>query len=331
MSASETVPPAGVRSRRAKTGERFALVAAWALVIVVFGLLKPDTFMTAANFQTIFGSQSVLAVLALALIPPLVAGDYDLSVGSTMGLSGMLIAVLNVQHGWPIGLAILAALTAAVIVGLCNGAFIVFLGVDSLIATLGSGTVLTGIVLWMSDSATITGVSDTLVNAVIATKLFDISLVFYYALLIAVGMWYVLEFTTLGRRLLFVGRSRTVARLSGIRVGRMRIGALVASATLAAVAGALYAGTTGAADPTSSQTYLLPAFAAAFLGATCIAPGRFNPWGALVAVYFLVTGITGLQLLGASSYVQDLFYGGALLCGVGASQLIAGRVPKQTT
>ena len=330
MSAAEaTSPKTGWRG--ARNAERFALIGAWILVIVVFGYAKPDTFMTTANFQTIFGSQSVLAVLTLALIPPLIAGDYDLSVGSMMGLSGMLIAVLNAQHGWPLALAILVALAAAVLVGLFNGAFIVYLGVDSLIATLGSGTVISGLVLWLSGSATVTGVSKTLVEAVITTKLLGISLVFFYALALGAAMWYVLEYTTLGRRLLFVGRGRTVARLSGIRVGRMRIGALVSSAMLAAVAGMLYVGTTGAADPTSSETFLLPAFAAAFLGATCIYPGRFNPWGALVAVYFLVTGITGLQLLGASSFVQNLFYGGALLAGVGASQLIAGRVPKQTT
>lgn len=317
--------------RRARNAERYALIVAWILVIVAFGFAEPDTFMTAANFQTIFGSQSVLAVLTLALVPPLLAGDYDLSVGSVMGLSAMLIAVLNGQHGWPLALAILVGLVAAVIVALVNGAFIVYLGVDSLIATLGSGTVASGLILWMSDSNVVTGVSKTLVEAVISTKLFGISLVFFYALIIGLVMWYVLEYTTLGRRLLFVGRGRTVARLSGISVGRMRVGALIASALLAAVAGALYVGTTGSADPTSSQTYLLPAMAAAFLGATCITPGRFNPWGALVAVYFLVTGITGLQLLGASSFVQDLFYGGALLAGVGASQLIAGRVPKQTS
>jgi ribose transport system permease protein len=324
-------PAATGKRRKTRTAERFALIVAWILVIVVFGFAEPDTFMTTANFQTIFGSQSVLAVLTLALIPPLLAGDYDLSVGSVMGLSAMLVAVLNAQHDWPLGIAILAALAAAVIVALVNGAFIVYLGVDSLIATLGSGTVVSGLILWMSDSNTVTGVSKTLVKGVISTKLFGISLVFYYALIIGLVMWYVLEYTTLGRRLIFVGRGRTVARLSGIPVGRMRIGALIASASLAAVAGALYVGTTGAANPTSSQTFLLPAMAAAFLGATCITPGRFNPWGALVAVYFLVTGITGLQLLGASSFVQNLFYGGALLAGVGASQLIAGRVPKQTT
>jgi len=328
-------PPDTIRDERRrqafKHAERFALVAAWLLIIVVFAIAKPDTFMTAANFQTIFGSQSVLAIVALALLTPLLAGDYDLSVGSMMGLSGMLVAILNAQHGWPLAVAVAVALGAALIVGLVNGFFIIYLGVDSLIATLGSGTVISGLILWMSNSATVAGVSPDLVSAVIETKLLGVSLVFFYALAIAIVLWYVFAYTTLGRRLLFVGRGRTVARLSGIPVGRIRLGALVTSAIIAAIAGIFYVGTTGAADPTSSASFLLPAIAAAFLGATCITPGVFNAWGTLVAVYFLVTGITGLQLLGASSFVQDLFYGGALLLGVGASQLIAGRVPKDTT
>jgi ribose transport system permease protein len=318
-------------SRWWRNSERFALLGVWAIVVVLFGYLRPDTFLTSENFQTILGSQSVLAVLTLALLPPLLAGDYDLSVASMQGLSAMTIGVLNVQHGWPIGAAIALALALGGVVGLVNGFFVVYLGVNSLIATLGSGTILSGIVLWISNSFSITGISAALVNAVVTTKIFSISLVFYYAVGLAGLMWYVFEYTALGRRLLFVGRSRTVSRLSGVRVGRIRVGALVVSGTVAAFAGALYVGTTGAADPTSSNSFLLPAFAAAFLGATCIKPGRFNPVGALIAVYFLVTGITGLQLLGAQSYVQDLFYGGALLAGVGASQLIAGRVPKETT
>jgi ribose transport system permease protein len=311
--------------------ERVALLAVWLLVILAFSIAKPETFMTVANFRTIFGTQSVLAVLALALLPPLLAGDYDLSAGSMMGLSSMLIATLNVHEAWPIGLAIGATLFAAVAVGLVNGFFVVYLGVESLIATLGVGTVLGGIVLWISGSATVTGVSDLLVDAVIRTRLFGIALVFYYAVILAAVMWYLFEYTTLGRRLLFVGCSRTVSRLSGINVAQTRVGALVASAIIAALAGVLWTGSTASADAVSSRTFLLPAFAAAFLGSTAIVPGRFNPWGTLVAVYFLVTGITGLQLLGASSFVQDLFYGSALLCGVGVSQLIAGRAPKRAT
>ena len=96
--------------------------------------------------------------------------------------------------------------------------------------------------------------------------------------------------------------------------------------TIGAAAGVLYAGTMGAADPTSGLSFLLPSFAAAFLGATAILPGRFNPWGSLVAVYFLVTGITGLTLLGVESYVPNLFQGGALILAVVLSQLVRRRV-----
>lgn len=85
---------------------------------------------------------------------------------------------------------------------------------------------------------------------------------------------------------------------------------------------------TGSADPLSGLTYLLPAFAAAFLGATSINPGRFNAWGSVVAVYFLVSGITGLTILGVDTYVQNLFYGGGLVIAVALSQLVRKRQPQ---
>jgi ribose transport system permease protein len=309
--------------------QRLALPAAWLLLILGFGAANPGTFLTASNFQTMFGSQAVLLVLTLALIVPLTGSDYDLSVASVMTFSAMLIAILNVQHHWPVGAAILVALAIGALVGLVNGSLIIFFGIDSLIVTLGMGTVLAGMTLWISHSATISGVSASLVDAVVSYRLFGVSLAFYYGLLLCLAIWYVFEFTAIGRRLLFVGRGRSVARLSGVRVGGMRIGALIASGTIAAFAGVLYVGTTGGADPSSGPSFLLPAFAAAFLGATSIVPGKFNPWGTLVAVYFLVTGITGLQLLGVETFVQQLFYGGALLCAVALSQLARGRVPLE--
>lgn len=309
--------------------QRIALPIAWLALIALFGVLSPDVFLTLANFQTMFGSQAVLLILTLALIVPLTAGDYDLSVAGTLGFSAMLIAVLNAQHDLPILWAVLLALAAGAVIGLVNGTLMIFFGIESLIVTLGMGTVLSGLTLWISDSATISGVSVHLVDAVIATKVAGISLAFYYGLGLCILLWYVFEFTAVGRRLLFVGRGRSVSKLSGIRVPRVRIGAMVVSGVMAAFAGVVYAGTTGGADPSSSASFLLPAFAAAFLGATSIMPGRFNPWGTLLAVYFLVTGITGLQILGAQSFVQQLFYGGALLCAVALSQLTRGRVPLE--
>ena len=186
-------------------------------------------------------------------------------------------------------------------------------------------TFIAGVILWISNSQTVSGISDTLINVVVVDRFLGIPLEFYYGIALGLIMLYVFEFMPIGRRLLFVGRGRSVARLSGIRVSRLRWGALVASGLISAFAGVLYAGTLGSTDPTSSLSFLLPAFAAAFLGATTIMPGRFNPLGSIAAVYFLVTGITGLQLLGVQTFVQQLFYGGALILAVALSQLARRR------
>jgi ribose transport system permease protein len=309
--------------------QRLALPAVWVLVIALFGALEPDTFLTTANFQTIFGSQAVLALVTLGLLLPLTAGDYDLSIGSVLSLTAMVTAVLNVNEGWPVGLAALAGLACATLVGVVNGALVVLLDLDSFVTTLGTGAFVSGVVLWISGSETVGGISDALVTPISKWELLGIPLAFWYGLVLCGGLWYALEFTPLGRRLLFTGRGREVARLSGVRVGRARFGALVAAAAIAGLAGVLYVGTNGGADPSSGADFLLPAYAGAFLGATSLAPGRFNPWGALMAVYFLVTGVTGLQLLGVESFVQQLFYGSALVLALAVSRLAKG-LPRIT-
>jgi ribose transport system permease protein len=305
--------------------ERLALLLVWAATIALFGALRPDSFLTWSNFATILGSQSVIVVIALGLIVPLTAGDYDLSIASNLTFAATILAVLNVNHGLPIAVAIAAALAAGLAVGLVNGFFVLYFRMNSLIVTMGVGTFAHGLTLWLGDQQTISGVSDRLVNAVIVDRFLGVPLGFYYALILCAILWYVLSYTALGRRLLFVGRGRDVARLSGIAVDRVRLGGFVCSGLMGAIAGILYVGTTAAADPSSGLTFLLPAFAAAFLGATSINPGRFNPWGTIISVYFLVTGITGLSILGVSTFVQDLFYGGALVIAVTLSQIVRGR------
>ncbi|MGO8059448.1 ABC transporter permease [Rhizobium johnstonii] len=306
-------------------GERYGLLIAWVIVIVAFGLMRPTTFLSWANFSTIFGSQAVLVVLTLGLIVPLTAGDYDLSIAGNLTLSSMTIAVLNVYLGWPIVVAVLVALCIGLVIGAVNAFIVLYFRINSLIVTLGMGTFLHGITLWISGSNTISGIDFAITKAVIVTRLFGIPLAFYYALIVAAIIWYVFSFTAAGQRLLFVGRGREVARLSGIRVGQVRAATFLVSGFLGSLSGVLFVGSLGAADPNSGLSYLLPAFAAAFLGATSIAPGRFNPIGSVIAVYFLVTGITGLSILGISTFVQDLFYGGALVIAVCLSQLVRGR------
>lgn len=325
MPMRATHSSAPLRKALVEWAERLGLFLAWAATIAIFGMIAPETFLTWANFSTILGSQAVLVVLTLGLLVPLTAGDYDLSMASVLTLSSMMIAVLNVNHQIPIGIAVGVALAVGLLTGFVNGFFILYFRIHSLIVTLGIGTFLHGITLWISDSMTISGISPALVNAVIVWRFLGVPLEFYYAMAVCIAIWYVFSYTAMGRRVLFVGRGREVARLSGIHVDGVRWGALISSGFLSSLAGVLYAGTTGAADPSSGLTYLLPAFAAAFLGSTSIEPGRFNAWGATIAVYFLVTGITGLSILGVRTFVQDLFYGGALVVAVALSQIVRGR------
>ena len=191
--------------------------------------------------------------------------------------------------------------------------------------TLGSTSLMSGIVQWITNSSTIGGIDNGLINAAVGYRLFGMPYAFYYALVAALLLWYVFDYTPLGRRLLFVGRGREVARLNGIAVDHVRVGALVMSGVLSSAAGIVYAGVLGSADPYSGLNFLLPAFAAAFLGATTIQPGRFNPWGTIVAVYFLATGITGLSMLGIPLWVTNVFNGAALILAVTISQITRGR------
>jgi ribose transport system permease protein len=331
-SLADDAPPAIEPQRTSRAAKMlstavgtYGLILAWLVVIVLFGVLRPHTFATSANAANILGSQAVIAVLTLGVLIPMTTGDFDLSVASNLTLAAMITAVLNVNEHWPILAAIVVAIAVGTGIGVLNGILTTWLGIDPFIVTLGTGTFANGVTLWISGSNTISGMSGGLVRAVVGTHLFTVPIEFYYGLALCALIWWIFEYTRTGRLFLIVGHGRNVARLSGIRVGRIRIIALGSAGLVAACAGVLYAGNSGAADPTSGTQLLLPAFAGAFLGATVIKPGRFNAWGSFVAVYFLVTGITGLQMIGVASFVQDLFYGGALVIAVGLSRLARRR------
>jgi ribose transport system permease protein len=303
--------------------DRYGILIAWAIVIAVFGVLEPDTFLTTGILNAILGTQAVLLMLALGVMIPLTVGEFDLSVAGTLGLSYVLIGYLTINHHWPLEASILVALATGVVVGAVNAFFIVGLGVESIIVTLGMGTVLLGI----SNAflvGPVVGLPSGFVSAIGDTQLLGVPIRFYFGLALTVIVWYVYSFTPLGRYMFFVGTNRSVARLVGIRVTAIRIGALMTSALVASVTAVVLAGATGAADASTANGYLLPMFAAVFLGATTITPGRFNAWGTLIAVYFLTTGVTGLELQGLTGWVEQVFYGGSLVIAVALSRL-AGR------
>jgi ribose transport system permease protein len=316
--------------------ERYAIIGIWILLIAGFAIIDNSVygssrFLSWNNFATMFGTQGVLVLLTLGLLLPLTAGDFDLSIAATMTLASLVAAILISAHGTTTPLAVLAGLAVGVVIGAANAFFVLYFRIHSLIVTLGMATLIVGIAKWISGSRTISifGANPTLIEWVNQTRFLNVSMSFWYALMVCVAMWYFLEYTTQGRKLLFVGRAREVARLAGIRVDAVRAWAFIGSGFIAALAGILAVGVNGSADPSSRIGLLLPAFAAAFLGATSIVPGRFNPWGSFIGVFLLATGISGLQIFGIPNLVQDLFYGGGLIVAVAASQLVRRRRPME--
>ena len=325
-----TSAKAPAAARRNLGLDRFAILFVFALLIIGFGIARPSTFLSVGDLDNILGQQAVLFILVMAVLLPTLMGDFvDLSLGASAGLSAMTLAVLNAQHGVPVGLAALGALGAALAVGLINVYFVVYFDNDPFIVTLGTMTVVQGIIYIISGSNSVGTVSVSLSNWIFNDSFLSIPLEFYYGLAIFLVVWYVLSFTPVGQKALVIGQSREVARLTGVRVNRQRSWAFIIAAGIAGIAGIAYAGTNGTVDPTAGSALILPAYAAVFLGATAIKPGRINPVGALVAVYFLATGTAGLEVLATQSYIQQIFYGAALVAAITIPKVTRRRIFKR--
>jgi ribose transport system permease protein len=318
--------PQGVAALLAKLGlGRFSGVILLGVFIVIFGLWVPSTFLTSTTITAILSAQAITAVVALAVLVPLAGGAYDLSVGSGVSLTGLVCGLLMTSrpHLSPL-LAIVATLGVGILIGVFNGALVAGVGVNSFIATLATSSVLIGLSSLLASGAYVGPFPSGFTHLTSPSPL-GIPMVAIYVLALGFAVWYVLEHTPVGRRLYATGTKPDAARLAGVRTRLYVFWSLVACGLGAAVAGVLLASSLNSVNETTGSTYLLPAYAAAFLGTTQLKVGRFNVWGTLLAIVLLGTGIQGLQLVGANVWVTNVFYGLALIGAVSVSVLIERR------
>jgi ribose transport system permease protein len=301
-------------------------------MIILFSFLAPETFPTIDTVRIVLNNQAITAILAIGLTIPLAAGAIDLSVGSQLGLGAILVAwLLSAQDLGP-WLSIALTLVVGGLVGVVNGLLIVKGRISSFITTLGVSSVLIALISWISKDSQILDLGSDFQS--IATKqVFSIPLVVYLMAVIGLCVWYVLDNTHVGRAVYATGGNIEAARLSGVRTGSVVVLSLASAGVLAATAGVLLSSTLATGDPTVGPGYLLPAFAAAFLGSTQFRDGRFNILGTVVAVYVLAIGVKGLQLSGAPVWIPELFNGVALLVAVAVNrrQGAAARRPRFRT
>jgi ribose transport system permease protein len=302
--------------------EQIGAVYVLVLIIILFSLLEPSLFPTTATLKTVLNGNAIAALAGLALIVPLATGVFDLSIGYTMALVSVVIAWLIVEHGMSTPLAVVIAMAMALAVGLINGLVVVVLGIDSFIATLGTGSILAAVNLLISHGITVTSAHlNQSLGKVATTNIIGLQTPVYVALVVALLLLWLLERTVTGRRLYATGFNEQAARLAGVRTKRLRFIGLMCSALIAGLAGLLLTAQTGAGNPEIGQSYLLDAFAVAFLGATQIRSGRFNPIGTLIGVLVLGTGTAGLTLIGAEAWTLNLYTGVVLLVALALTKL----------
>lgn len=306
--------------------ERYGLVLLFAIVFVAFASLwdYPATFRSSDNLHQVLRSQAIPAILALASILPLVCGQFDLTVGSVAGMSAITVAGAITDHHTSLAVGVVLAVGIGLVIGLLNGLLIAYVGVNSLIATLGVGIAVSGLIEWYAGGRSILIEPTSGLAKVGSSNWFGVPSLVYFVAAFAVVSYYLLQHTPLGRYLHSIGSNATAAHLVGLNVRQLTLLAFVLSALVSSVAGVLYLGAIGSASASGGGIPLtLPALVAVFLGATTIKPGRFNVLGTLVAVYLLAFALSGLSLNGVESWVQNLVTGTGLVLAVTLSTLAA--------
>lgn len=321
-------PKYGRRTLGTRLGvDRYSGLYVWFALIVLFSVLEPDAFMTFANARTVSADAAITAVVALGATVALASGAFDLSIGGSMTWGIVGVCWLQSVHGVPPGLAILIVLLSCLVIGAINGLIVVRLHVEPIITTMGTTAIVAALAFWRQDGMSIvTGIPEEFKDLGRGDILGVPSTAVYLAV-IAAALWYFMAHTPVGRYLYALGGNQEAARLAGLRVDRLTVLAFVISATVAGLAGILLAAKVGSAGINQGSQYLLPAFAAAFLGSTQIRPGRFNIMGTLVAIYLVVTGTKGLQLVyPGQPWIKELFTGVALIAAVAIGARSARRV-----
>ena len=321
--AAAAPPPAREptpRSKRVLQGlafDRVGAVYVWLGIAVLFSLWVPETFPNLATAKQILNNNAITALAALSITIPLASRVFDLSFAGVMTLTGVAVAHFIAKDGIPLVPAVALALGIGLGVGVINALVVVVMRIDSFIGTLATGSLIAALVTMITKEVPITDA--TLggdFSKIGQTNIGGVTLAVVYCAVVAIAIWYLLEHTATGRRLYATGFNPDAARLAGVRTDRLRFLSLVASGGLAGLAGIILASTLGSGSPTGGTPYLLPAFAAAFLGATQLKHGRFNAGGTIIAVLLLGTGVTGLALANAPQWSGDMFVGVVLIAAL---------------
>jgi ribose transport system permease protein len=289
------------------------LIAILLVMIIIMSIIEPG-FRSSANIRAVLLGFSMEGIVVIGMTMLLVSGGFDLSVGSNMAFSGMVTASLLLMNV-PIPVAILAGLLAGTLVGLLNAGIVAKVGVNALIATLGTMTIVRGIALtiWAGQPVinlpdAFRGIGQGVALGIPMPAIILIVLTIIFDILMRRGRWF--------RQLYFVGGSEKAARLSGINVTQVRIITYVAAGTLAGLAGVISTSRLGAGYPNSYEATALRVISGAVIGGCSLFGGEGTVIGSVLGLFFIALILDIMVLLGVSPYAQGIVQGVALILAV---------------
>lgn len=297
---------------------KYGVILAMLVTFAAFSAAKPESFLTVLTIKAILRDAAPLLVVALGATVVLVMNEFDLSIGGMLGFAGTIAVMLvsDVHLGLPLVVGVALALGFGAALGLVNGVLVAYAGASSFIVTIAMGTLYQGADLRVLNQRTIfQGIPDAYTSLAGGT-LFGVANQVFVALGVLLVVYILLEHTEIGRYMYAIGGNREAARLAGIRVRGLRALGFAIVGVCVAVAAIIISAQAGAANPNSGLGFLLPAYAAAFLGSTMWRPGVFTAVGTLLGALFLQVIGTGLTILNLTGPIVLMTQGAILVAAV---------------
>lgn len=307
------------------------------VVMAIFAILSNGKFLIPANLLGMLRYMSTVAIVGMGLLLVIVVGEIDLSFGYLYGLCANVMAVAWIVWGMPVYLALILAFAVAIFWGLFNAFFTTVVRIPSFIATLGSGTLIFGFTLWITNTRTFNylypdpgttldpgqvAFFQGLANQALPER-FPMQGVWMIAL--AVIVWFLLNRSLFGFRLKAIGGNPEAARLARLPVRKYKFAAFLVCAVMACLAALLNFSFIGSVQPTSGQELLFPTFAAVIIGGASLSGGRGSVAGTLLGALLLAVLANGLALLAAGAFAQQMLLGAVTIGAVVLDQLTQRR------
>lgn len=303
--------------QRLISSQAFWVTIALAIIVVVMSMLEPDAFGTTSNFYNMTRNISPIAIMALGMVAVIITGGIDLSVGSLMGLVGVVCGLL-LEAGNPWYIAIIAGLAAGMFAGAVNGLLIAYAGLSPFVVTLGMLSFARSVAVVLSQNKMIInfGPSGPIFKAIGGGQMLGVSNMVWVLAALAVIIGLVLKFSTWGRHLYAIGGNEHAARLTGVPVDRVKLEAYVLSGFTAAVASILIVGWQGSAINALGQSYELRVIASTVIGGANLMGGEGGTYGAVAGAALLEVIRNSLLMLGIDSNWQGAFVGVFIILAV---------------